>query len=326
MSAAAPVRIGVLGCAAVAWGRTLPAIVAAAGATPVAVASRSADKAARFAERFGCDPVTGYDALLERSDVDAVYVPLPTGLHARWCARALRAGKHVLAEKPMTVTAAQARELTALAGELGLVLMENRVLAHHTQHDAVRELVADGRIGEPRTLTAVMAIPPLPAQDVRYRPELGGGALLDVGYYPLQAALAFLPGPVTVVGATLHTDPDSGVDTRGDVLVRGGGMTAHLAFGFEHGYRSAYELLGSRGRLVLERAFTPPASLRPVVRIERQDHVEEITLPACDQRREVVEAFAAAIRAGAPPHGHLELAVRAAELMDTVRTVNRDQE
>jgi dTDP-3,4-didehydro-2,6-dideoxy-alpha-D-glucose 3-reductase len=322
-----PVRIGALGCAGVAWARTLPAIAESTAATLTAVASRDEDKARRFADRFGCTPVTGYEALLERDDVDAVYVPLPTGLHFEWCARALRAGKHVLAEKPLAVTARETGELAALAGERGLCLMENRVFTQHTQHDAVRKLVVDGKLGELRSMHATMAIPPLPAEDVRYRADLGGGALLDVGYYPLHAALLYLPEPVEVVGATLHHDPDHGVDTRGAVLLRAGdGVTAHLTFGFEHSYRSAVELWGSQGRLVLERAFTPPATLRPVVRIERQNHTEELTLPPSNQRRDTVDAFAAAVRAGHPPGRHLEVAVRAAELMDTVRTLNRSLE
>ncbi|CAM3350654.1 Gfo/Idh/MocA family protein [Kibdelosporangium persicum] len=322
-----PVRFGVLGCADVAWRRTLPAFAESATATVTAVASRDKDKARRFADRFECETVLGYDALLDRSDIEAVYIPLPTGLHHEWCAKALRAGKHVLAEKPLATTHQQAAELAGLARETGLCLMENRMFVQHTQHDAVRKLVANGELGELRVFNSTMAFPPLSAQDVRYRPDLGGGALLDAGFYPLHAAMLFLAEPLEVLGANLRRDPVSGVDVRGSVLLRAGdGVTAHLTFGFEHSYRSHYELWGSRGRLTLERAFTPPPDFQPVIRVERQDGTEQITLPPSHQYRDTIDAFTTAVRDGVPLDAHLETAVRGAALMDAVRTVNQPLE
>ncbi|MGW8984854.1 Gfo/Idh/MocA family protein [Streptomyces parvus] len=315
-----PLRVGVLGCAQVAWGRTLPAFADSDAAHVVAVASRDKEKADRFAQRFGCDAVEGYEALLKDPGVEAVYLPLPTGLHAEWTERALRAGKHVLAEKPIATTHREAARLVALADGLGLCLMENRMFVHHQQHTAVREFVADGAIGELRSFTSTMCIPPLPADDVRYRPDLGGGALLDVGFYPLHAALHFLPGRLDVLGATLRHDPRYGVDVGGGVLLRAeDAVTAHLTFGFEHGYRSHYELHGSEGRLTLERAFTPSAAWQPVVRIERGNRTEEITLPPSHQRREIIDVFAAAVRDGEPPAGHLATALRGVALSEAVR-------
>ncbi|MDT0610821.1 Gfo/Idh/MocA family protein [Streptomyces lancefieldiae] len=309
-----------MGCASIAWRRTLPAVLASEHVDLVAVASRDTATAERFARRFGGAAVTGYDELLARPDVEAVYVPLPTGLHAHWCARALRAGKHVLAEKPLTASHAEAAELAALAAERGLCLTENRMFAHHPQHETVRQLVEEDAIGALRVMHATMAFPPLPAEDVRYRADLGGGALLDAGYYPLQAAMLLLTEPLEVLGADLPVDPDRGVEVRGDVLLRDArGVTAHLVFGFDHGYRSSYELWGSKGRLVLERAFTPPESWQPVVRVERQNRVEELTLPAAHQFRSSLEHFAAAVRAGGGLDTHLAAAVRGAALMDAVR-------
>ncbi|WP_084960246.1 Gfo/Idh/MocA family protein [Thermoactinospora rubra] len=320
MAETSPVRMGVLGCADIAWRRTLPAFAASDRVEIVAVASRHRDKACRFAQRFGCQAVTGYDALLERSDIEAVYIPLPTGLHAEWCAKALEAGKHVLVEKPLAATHREASGLVALADRFGLCLMENRMFAYHSQHAAVRELVAAGAIGELRVFGSTMAVPPRPAEDIRYRPDLGGGALLDVGYYPLQASLLFLAQPLAVIGAALHVDPAHGVDVRGSVLLGAAdGVTAHLTFGLEHSYRSGYELWGSRGRLILERAFTPPATWQPAVRIEQQDRVEVRTLPPFDQFRASVDTFAAAVRDGVPVREHLRLALRGAALMDAVR-------
>ncbi|MBA8923858.1 NDP-hexose-3-ketoreductase [Kutzneria viridogrisea] len=309
-----------LGCANIAWRRTLPAFAESSTATVVAAASRDPHKAERFAVRFGCAPVVGYSALLEREDVDAVYLPLPTGLHARWAADALRAGKHVLAEKPLATTASEATELISLAEQRDLVLMENRMFSYHTQHEEVRKLVANGELGELRTLHATMTIPPLPEDDPRYRAELGGGALLDVGFYPLHAALLLLTEPLEVLGADLHRHPERGVDVRGAVLLRdANGVTAHLTFGIEHSYRAAYELSGSQARLVLERAFTPPPSWQPVLRIEAQDRSECRTLPASPQFLNSVNAFTAAVLDRTRPRDHLRTTLRGLELMDTVR-------
>jgi predicted dehydrogenase len=184
----APLRLGLLGCADIAQRRALPSLARLRSFTLTAVASRDAGRAKRFAERFGGTPVTGYEELLARDDLDAVYVPLPAALHARWAQRALDAGLHVLVEKPAAVTPDEARRLTRLAHERGLVVMENFAFVRHTQQDAVRDLLAEGAIGELRGLSAEFAFPPLKSTDIRYRPELGGGALLDAGVYPLRLA------------------------------------------------------------------------------------------------------------------------------------------
>ncbi|MEV0056716.1 Gfo/Idh/MocA family oxidoreductase [Saccharopolyspora shandongensis] len=321
-----PVRIGVLGCASIAWRRMLPAMSAVPEIDVIAVASRDLSKAESFAARFDCAAVPGYERLLEREDVDAVYLPLPAGLRADWVRRALDAGKHVFGEKPLTTSARSAAELVELAREKRLLLRENFMFVHHGQHAAVRELVRDGRIGELRSFTAVFGIPPREPGDIRYQPELGGGALLDVGVYPLRAAQFFLPGELAVLGAGLRED--SGVDVAGSVLLGAErGVTAQLGFGFEHHYRNTYELWGSSGRITLDRVFTPPAEMAPVIRIETGGGVEEIPLPPDDQFRNSATAFALDVSSGADidapdAAGAVhpgEDTVRLAALVDSVR-------
>nr|AEM44232.1 oxidoreductase [uncultured bacterium] len=312
------VRIGVLGCADIARRRMLPAMAAEAGVEIAAIASRDPSRARDLARQYGARPHHGYGELLERDDVDAVYIPLPAALHARWTEAALRAGKHVLAEKPLTTSPVDTERLTALAADSGLALMENVMFVHHAQHTAVRELVADGVIGELRAFHAAFAIPRLPDGDIRYNPELGGGALWDVGVYTVRAALHFLGSDLDVVGATLDAVGGLPVDTTGTALLRTpDGVGAHLSFGLDHGYRSAYELWGSLGRVTVERAFTPPADHRPRLRLERRDGVEELTLPADDQVAATVRTFAAAVRDAAPPD---PVMLRQARLLDELRS------
>ena len=316
----APLRFGIMGCADIARRKMLPALAAEPAATVTAVASRELAKAAELTARFGGEPVRGYAALLDRDDVDAVYLPLPAALHAAWIDRALTAGKHVLAEKPLTTTAAQTRELYALARSRGLVLFENFMFLQHSQHAAVARMLADGLIGELRGFSATFTIPPKPAGDIRYQPAVGGGVLDDVGVYPVRAALHHLPGPLTLTGAVLRRDPAHGAIISGSILLHTTtGVPAQLQFGMEHGYRSGYELIGSAGRIVLDRAFTPPPGVQPVVRIQRQDHYEEVTLPADDQFRNVVSLFTGAVAAGDPLNDHAGASIRLADMMDTVK-------
>ncbi|SBT42927.1 Gfo/Idh/MocA family protein [Micromonospora auratinigra] len=315
-----PLRVGVLGCANIAWRKMLPAMTASPDVAVVAIASRGRERAEQFTARFGGDPVVGYQKLLERDDVEAVYVPLPAGMHGEWALAALAAGKHVLLEKPAVLTRDEAERIVRLATERGLLVQESFMFVHHGQHAAVAKAVADGEIGEVRAFTAEFGIPPLPAGDIRTIPELGGGALNDVGVYPIRAARLFLGDDLTVVGAVLHHDEELGIDVAGSALLRTpGGVTAQLGFGMAHGYRAMYALWGSAGRLELHRTFTPPDSWQPVLRLERQDHVQQRTLPADQQFPNIVAAFVRSVRSGDDSATHGRSLLRQAELLDAVR-------
>ncbi|WP_018215373.1 Gfo/Idh/MocA family protein [Salinispora vitiensis] len=315
------IRLGVLGCASIALRRFLPALTEVTGIELRAVASRDPARARTVAEQFGCRATDGYDDLLDRADIDAVYIPLPTGLHAYWVSRALAAGKHVLSEKPLTSDHVTARRLVNQAEQAGLWLLENYMFLHHRQHEVVRDLVAAGRIGATRLLTARFGIPPLASTNWRYRGELGGGALLDVGVYPLRAATYFLGPELDVVGSVLRTSPVRGVDLAGHVLLATpSGVTAELSFGFEHAYRSCYSFWGERARLTLDRAFTPPATRQPVIRIEADGHVEEVRLAADHQFRNIAEFFARSVLDGADYRPQAKAINLQAELIDKVRS------
>ncbi|HZN77568.1 MAG TPA: Gfo/Idh/MocA family oxidoreductase [Micromonosporaceae bacterium] len=319
MTVHSPIRLGLLGCADIAWRRTLPAATAEPGLRLVAVASRSPARAQRFADRFGCAAESGYDSLLRRDDIDAVYVPLPAGLLPRWVGAALDAGKHVLAEKPLGTTEQEANDLVDRAATRGLVLMENAAFLLHGQHRAIQAMLAAGEIGELRTVNSLYGIPPLPADNIRYRGELGGGALLDLAFYPLRTAYLFLGPDLRVVGANLRTG-ESGVDVAGSALLaNAGGTTACVSFGFEHFYRGEYELWGSNGRLTLTRAFTPPPAHCPVVRLDRQGQTETRILAAEDQFAALVRGFATAVVEGRIPRKHHDEVVARARLVDEIR-------
>ncbi|WP_280334884.1 Gfo/Idh/MocA family protein [Nocardia wallacei] len=316
------IRLGVLGCADVARRKTLPALEQVPDLSLVALASRELDKAETFSARFGGEPVAGYDALLARTDIDAVYIPLPPSLHAHWARRALHAGLHVLVEKPLATTKAEACAAASAAVEQDLVLAENFAFLHHSLHATVTQLVTDGVIGELRALTADFGFPPLPDGDIRYRPELRGGALYDAGVYPIRAAQLFLGPQLELLGAMLRMSPKHGVDIGGSALLASPtGVTAQLTFGFAHDYRCAYTLWGERGRISVHRAFTPPDDLAPIVRIGRQGVVEERRLRPDTQFRNSLVAFARAVATGRGTD--VAALVRQAELVEAIATTAR---
>jgi NDP-hexose-3-ketoreductase len=290
-----PVRLGVLGCADIARRRLIPAFAASADVTLTAIASRDKVQADRWAACYpGCAAVAGYPALLERADVDAVYIPLPTGLHVEWAMSALRAGKHVLVEKPAATTEADAAALVDLARSAGRTLVENFMFLRHSQHQAVRDLCDQGAIGKMRAFRGCFGVPGLHPANVRYREDLDGGALQDAAVYPMLAARHLLGEELQLIGAVLY---GGGVDLGGEVLLTApSGATVSAGFGFVHGYRSEYELWGTEGRLRLDRAYTTPATWEPVIELHRQDREERRTLPADDQVRNAVAHFVACVR------------------------------
>jgi predicted dehydrogenase len=311
-------RIGVLGCADIAVRRALPAIRQSSFQL-IAVASRAPEKAAAVAARFGCLPVTGYDQLLEL-DLDAVYLPLPNSEHARWADRALSAGKHVLIEKPAVPTGQAARALVARAEELGLLVMENFAFLQHPQHEQARSLLAGGCIGELRSYSGSFGIPPGDHGGIRYQPDLGGGALWEVGCYPVRAAQEYLEPPVRVLGASLEFDQELGIDVAGAALLRDHrGVIAHCGFGMVHGYRSSYDLWGSEGRLVLDWAFTPSRDVRPMLRLQQQDRETRFLATASDQFAGLFAAFCAAIADPRSRPAHHQAMVAQADLMEQIR-------
>ncbi|MFF0744458.1 Gfo/Idh/MocA family protein [Streptomyces sp. NPDC004111] len=315
-------RIGVMGCADIAWRRTLPAMAGSPAVEIAAVASRSESSAVRFTDRFGGVPLEGYAALLERDDLDAVYIPLPGLLHAEWVERALEAGKHVLVEKPMTGSLAETRRLVELARARGLVLLENYMFLHHSQHEAVRKTLADGAIGELRGFSSMFTIPPKPPGDIRYQSAVGGGPFLDFGGYPVRAAQYFLGHELRVVGAVFRYHEEYRVAMSGSVLLcTADGIPAQLTFGMEHAYGNSYSLSASTGRLTLDRAFTPPPTYQPQLRIERQDHTERLTLPADDQFANIVDTFVRAVLGEVSVREHQEGTLRQAALIEEIKRV-----
>lgn len=180
------VRWGILGNAKIAREFVIPAIRTSRNGTVVALASRDPDSAQEAAHRLDIPVTVGsYEALLARPDVDAVYIPLPNTMHVEWTARALEAGKHVLCEKPLAMQSDEIAPLIALRDRTGLVVGEGFMVTHHPQWVLVRDWIAAGRIGRLRVVDGVFTYFNRQPSNIRNRADLGGGALRDIGVYPV---------------------------------------------------------------------------------------------------------------------------------------------
>ena len=210
---ASALRWGILSTANIATGKVVPGIQRADRCEIVAIASRDIDTARRVAGRLGIPRAHGsYEALLADPDVDAVYIPLPNHLHAEWTIAAARAGKHVLCEKPLAMTTADAERMIEAARAAGVHLMEAFMYRHHPSWVAVRELVASGRIGPLRAVQTWFSFYNDDPANIRNILEYGGGALFDIGCYAINLSRMLFEGEPTRVSGAIQRDPTCGVD------------------------------------------------------------------------------------------------------------------
>jgi xylose dehydrogenase (NAD/NADP) len=308
-----PLGWGLLGTARI--NRSLiPPLRASASNRLVAVASRDVGRAEAYAREWGIGRAHGsYDALLADPEVDAVYVPLPNHLHAEWSIRAARAGKHVLCEKPLALGVDQVDAMERAARESGVVLAEAFMYRHHPQTLKVKELVAGGEIGEVRFVRGTFTFPLHRPNDVRLRPEWGGGALWDVGCYPLSFTQFLLDAaPVEVFGS--QTLGPTGIDeTFAGQLSFASGVLAQLDCGFRSPVRAELEVAGTTGVVRVRNPWKPDPAL-PVL-LTRGEETVEVSAPPRDRYLLEIEDLEAAARTGSSPR------VSLAESRRNVRTI-----
>jgi len=254
-------RWGILSTANIATEKVIPGIRRAARNEIAAIASRDGETARRVADRLAIPRAHGsYEALLEDPDVDAVYIPLPNHLHAEWSIAAARAGKHVLCEKPLALTAADAERMIDAAEVAGVHLMEAFMYRHHPSWVAVRELVASGRIG---TLTAVQSwfgFHNDDAANIRNIRDFGGGALYDVGCYCVNLSRMLFGGePVRVEGAVVRDGSSgNGVDILTTGLLEFENGLASFGCSIRTEPDQRVDVYGSDGRISIGIPFNIP--------------------------------------------------------------------
>jgi len=293
-------------------------VIAAARASQaleiVAVGGRDGARTEAYAREHGIPRAhAGYDALLADEDVEAVYISLPNGMHVDWSIRALKAGKHVLCEKPLSRRVADAERAFDAAQETGRLLMEAFMWRHNPQTRRFAQLAADA-IGELRLVRAAFSFPLSDPANVRLSAELEGGGLMDVGCYCVSGA-RLLAGEPQAVSAQQVTTPD-GVDVRMVATMRhGGGVLTSIDCGLDLPNRSELEAIGSQGMLC---AHDPWHCRAGSFELLRGGERETITVPAADSYRLELENLSAAIRGEATPLLGREDAVAQARVIEAL--------
>jgi len=276
------IKIGVIGGANIADRFVVPAILMLPQLFELsAIASRDKSKADALAKKFGAKAYYDYDSLLDNSSVQAVYIPLPNSLHYQWIKKALLAGKHVLVEKSMACTLEDVIELNELAQKNNLVLLENFQFRFHKQLDKIKTLLAEGAIGELRNIKSSFGFPPFTDKNnIRYKEELGGGALLDAGAYPLKLAQEILNEKLYVDSASLFYDSKIGVDIWGAAQIKSidSPLVMQASFGFDNSYMCNLEIWGSKGVINAERIFTSPPGQEANINLITNKGKEVITI------------------------------------------------
>ena len=312
------IRWGVLGAAAFAEKQMAPAIHAARHATLAALATSHPAKAAGFAALAPDLRVhDSYEALLADPGIDAVYIPLPNHIHAEWTLKALAAGKAVLTEKPVAMSAGELDTLIAARDAAGLLAAEAYMILHHPQWQRARALVADGAIGEVLHIDGAFSYDNRDPANIRNRPETGGGGLRDIGVYPIGAARYVMGAEPALLEA--HLAYDNGVDWLAEATCRFGPTRFRFRVSTRASLWQEMTFHGATGLMRLSAPFNAgefgPAQVQ-ILRPNRETLVEHFT--AARQYVLQVEAFGDSLRTGAPYPVPLEFSRGTQALIDAI--------
>jgi predicted dehydrogenase len=299
------VRWGVLGAASIAVRRVIPAMQNSDWSEIAAIASRARSKAEDTARMFGIPKAYGsYEELLSDPEIEAVYNPLPNNLHVPWTNRAAQAGKHVLCEKPLSMNAAEARSLVEARDRAGVKIGEAFMVRTHPRWIRTRDLVRSGRIGELRLVSGLFSCFNRDPKNVRNITESGGGALLDLGcYFVTLSRFLFEQEPARVM-SSLERDPEMGTDRLTSAIMEFPAGQCVFTCSTQLAYHQRMFLLGTKGRIEIERPINPPTGepCRIVIDDDPGDptgaSITSEIIPECDQFTIQGDLFSRAIREG----------------------------
>ncbi len=299
----AKVRWGILSTANIGMENVTPAIQQAENCEVVAIASRDQDRSETAAARLGIPRAHGsYEALLADDAVDAVYIPLPNDLHAEWTMKAAAAGKHILCEKPLAMTAAQAAEMVQACEEAGVKLAEAFMYRHHPTWVEATRLVRRGVIGELQGLQSWFSYFNDDPANIRNRVESGGGALMDVGCYNINMSRMLFDAEPVRIEASVRRDPDMGIDIVTSAILEfpGGGQSTFTCSTRAEDYQRVH-IVGSSGRIDIEIPFNIPPDRETTIFVVSGGEppvapaTEALVFPAANQYTIQAELFAQAV-------------------------------
>lgn len=334
------IRIGIICPSEIAYRRFLPSLMRVDECEFAGVAVATAEdwgvsneqyqsiyqseiqKAKTFTESFGGKIYNGYESLLKSDDIDAIYLPLPPGLHYKWAKMALENGKHALVEKPFTISLAKTNELLQIAQFNNLAVHEDYMFVYHNQLQAINEIINNGEIGKVRHYRIQFGFPRRPANDFRYKKSMGGGALLDAGGYTIKYADYLLGNSAKVVSSTLCYESEWDVDIFGAVtMINDCGAVAQLSFGMDNNYKCLLEVWGTTGTLTTGRVLTAPDGYEPEVIIRKGNEDETRKLPSDEAFVKSIKHFAKCVFDDNVRESNYKTIRRQSELVEQVITI-----
>ena len=319
-----PIKWGIVSTAKIGLEKVVPAMIASPDCDVVAVASQDRGRARAAADRLGIPRAYGrYEDLFTDAEVEAVYNPLPNHLHVPVSIQAARAGKHVLCEKPVALTADEARELMAVRDETGRLIIEAFMVRYHPQWRRARDMVRNGAIGRLRAVQSAFSYFNDDPDNIRNKADIGGGGLYDIGVYPIVTARFLFGAEPTRVLGLIERDPTFATDrlTTG-VLDFADGQASFICSTQLVPYQRV-QVFGTEGRIEIEIPFNAPPD-QPT-RLFTDDGAalgdassKEETFAAIDQYRLQAEAFGRHLRDGTPPEFPLEDSIRNMRVVDAL--------
>jgi predicted dehydrogenase len=322
-------RFGVLGAAGIAIKKVIPAMQKGEWCEITAIASRDGEKARNAGRSLGIPKAyASYEALLADPEVDAVYNPLPNHLHLPWSVRAAEAGKHVLCEKPLTMDAAEARQLIAVRDRCGVRKGEAFMVRTHPQWLRAREIVRSGEIGELRAVSGAFSYFNNDPSNIRNIPEYGGGGIMDIGCYPIfTSRFLFGEEPRRAIGL-VELDPGLKTDRLASAILDFPSGQAVFVCSTQLVPYQRMQVLGTKGRIEIEIPFNAPPDRPTRIFVDMGGdlsgsgiRVEEF--PVCDQYTIQGDAFSRAVLEGRDVPVPLESALENMRIIDALRNSAR---
>lgn len=290
------VKVGILGCANIAERYSIRAFQSLNNCEVVSIASRSKEKAKIWAEKFGIKKFESYESLVVNEEVDALYIPLPIGLHKEWIVKAVKNKKHILCEKSLAENLSSVKDIVNACRYNDLVLYENFTCDFHPQHHKVVSLIKEGAIGKPYVFQSFYGFPVISADNFRYKKELGGSALSESGAYQVYTARKLFGKEPISVSAVLSMDKHKGIDMRGECLIDfGDNLSAQFSFNLDAVYQNNYSVWGKEGLIKVGRAYAIPPDMKPVVQLlkneNRQEKMIQVDIPAWNHFESIFKDF-----------------------------------
>lgn len=318
------VRWGILSTAAIGVSKVIPSMQQGEFSEVSAIASRDIDKATQVAQQLGIPKAYGsYEALLADSEIEAIYNPLPNHLHVPWTIKAATAGKHVLCEKPIGLNEEEALQLLAARDRAGVKIQEAFMVRTHPQWIGARELVKSGRIGDLRAIVGFFSYFNRDPANIRNQPDIGGGALMDIGCYPITISRFIFDDEPSRVLALSERDPEMGTDRLTSALLDFPAGQATFTCSTQLASYQRMQICGTRGRLEVEIPFNAPADKPTRIFVHdgsdlAGNNPELIEFPVCDQYTIQGDLFSRAILENRPQAIPLENAVKNMRVIDAL--------